>query len=188
MDPYEAEAGKIPPTDLYYDLPLYGRYNPSPQDFNPLEEHCNSNTQEALQYWTGVVEKCDATCYVYQNPFGGRDVFALGSIIVKSCHLGTRDAGAESSRDYSIADKNEVAAIQLVPKTVPVPRILFSGKVKIISKASDVYFTDGFIAQRKGCHYTGKNSRRRTECSMAISLAYTEGFFQNANPKDDTRT
>ncbi|PNP43978.1 hypothetical protein TGAMA5MH_04263 [Trichoderma gamsii] len=118
MDPYEAEAGKIPPTDLYYDLPLYGRYNPSPQDFNPLEEHCNSNTQEALQYWTGVVEKCDATCYVYQNPFGGRDVFALGSIIVKSCHLGTRDAGAESSRDYSIADKNEVAAIQLVPKTL----------------------------------------------------------------------
>ncbi|PON23448.1 hypothetical protein TGAM01_v207682 [Trichoderma gamsii] len=130
MDPYEAEAGKIPPTDLYYDLPLYGRYNPSPQDFKPLEEHCNSNTQEALQYWTGVIEKCDATCYVYQNPFGGRDVFALGSIIVKSCHLGTRDAGAESSRDYSIADENEVAAIQLVPKTVPVPRILFSGKLK----------------------------------------------------------
>ncbi|EHK44915.1 hypothetical protein TRIATDRAFT_318483 [Trichoderma atroviride IMI 206040] len=130
MDPYEAEAGKIPPTDLYYDLPLYGRYNPSPQDFKPLEEYCNSNTQEALQYWTEVLEKCDSTCYVYQNPFGGRDVFALGSIIIKSCHLGTRDAGSESSRDYSTADKNEVAAIQLVPNTVPVPRIFFSGKLK----------------------------------------------------------
>ncbi|KAL7923757.1 kinase-like domain-containing protein [Trichoderma austrokoningii] len=130
MDPYEAQAGKIPPTDLYYDLPLYGRYSPSPQDFKPREEYCssNNNTKEALQYWTEVLNKCDSTCYVYQNPFGGRDVFALGSIIIKSCHLG--DARSETSRDYSIADKNEVAAIQLVPNTVPVPRILFSGKIK----------------------------------------------------------
>ncbi|KAL6907183.1 kinase-like domain-containing protein [Trichoderma evansii] len=130
MDPYVTEAGKIPPTDLYYDFPLYGRYNPSPQDFKPLEKYCNSNTQEALQYWTEVLGKCDSTCYVYQNPFGGRDVFALGRIIVKSCHLGSGDVGSESSRDYSIADKNEVAAIQLVPNTIPVPRILFSGKLK----------------------------------------------------------
>jgi hypothetical protein len=129
MDPYEADAGKISPTDLYYDLPLYGRYNPSPQDFKPLEKYCSSNnsqTREALQYWTEVLEKCDSTCYVYQNPFGGRDVFALGSIIIKSCHL----RSSESSRDYSIADKNEVEAIRLVPSTVPVPRILFSGKVR----------------------------------------------------------
>ncbi|KAM0519560.1 hypothetical protein ACHAPE_003737 [Trichoderma viride] len=125
MDPYE-----IPPTDLYYDLPLYGRYNPSPQDFKTLEKYCNSSTQEGLQYWTGVVDKCDATCYVYENPFGGRDVFALGSIIVKSCHLGTQDDGPESSRDYSITDKNEVAAIQLVPSIIPGPRIYFSGKLK----------------------------------------------------------
>lgn len=136
MDPYETEAGKIPPTDLYYDLPLYGRYNPSPQDFKPLEEYCNSNTQEALQYWTEVLEKCDATCHVYRTPFGGRDVFALGSIIVKSCHLRTTDTGSESSRDYSIADKNEVAAIQLVPNTIPVPRIHFSGKVESFRKPS----------------------------------------------------
>lgn len=61
-------------------------------------------------------------------------MFALGSIMIKSCYLGTRDAGSESSRYYSITDKNEAAAIQLVPNTIPVTRILFSGKISSFRK------------------------------------------------------
>lgn len=36
MGPYE--AGKIPPTDLYHDILLYGRYNLFPQDLKPLKK------------------------------------------------------------------------------------------------------------------------------------------------------
>jgi hypothetical protein len=131
MDPYEAQPSQIPSSDPYSDLPLYGRYHPVPEDFQPLEQHCNSHSPESLKYWENVLQKCDSTCYVYQNPFGGRDVFALGSVIIKSAHLRSedRETGSEASRDYSITDANEAAAIQLVSQTITAPRILFWGKV-----------------------------------------------------------
>jgi hypothetical protein len=105
---------------------------PASNDFRPLSEYYNSYTPESLEYWEKALERCELTCHVYQNPFGGRNIFALGSIITKSGHLRTENhaSGSESTRDYSIADANEAAAIQLVPKTIITPRIIFAGKVR----------------------------------------------------------
>lgn len=134
MDPYEARPEGIPPHDLYKDLPLYGRYCPQPEDFVPEPKYCNSTTPEALHYWSTVLQKCDSRCYVYENPFGGRDVFALGSVIIKSRHLQLNrgDLGSESSRDYSITDANEIAAIRLASRVVTTPDIFFKGRVSYV--------------------------------------------------------
>ncbi|QPG95232.1 hypothetical protein C2857_007876 [Epichloe festucae Fl1] len=57
----------------------------------------------------------------------GRDVFAIGSVIVKSSHR-----HQDATVDYSYADANEVQAIAIaksVLKGVRVPDIYFSGKI-----------------------------------------------------------
>lgn len=61
-------------------------------------------------------------------------MFALGSVLITSGHLRTQngDGGSESSRDYSIIDKNETAAIHLVPNTIITLQILFAGKVRLV--------------------------------------------------------
>jgi hypothetical protein len=72
---------------------------------------------------------------------GGRDVFALGSVIVKSSHLHTR----YTEIDFSYADMNEHQAIELakpVLKEVKVPEVYFAGKVTIISSYFDYRLND----------------------------------------------
>ena len=87
---------------------------------------------EALAYWTSVVQRCDASTRLYENDFGGRDVFALGTVIVKSSHLHST-ASRSKERDYSFADRNEVAATararEVLPPSVKVPAIYFADKV-----------------------------------------------------------
>jgi len=127
MGPYEADPSKIPSTDLYSDIPHFGRYLPRPNDFKPDSQYIQSKTAESIAYWTSVLDKCTPVERVYENETGGRDVFALGGVIVKSSHL-KEDPG----RDYELADGNEVAAITLartVPSSIRTPDIYFSGKV-----------------------------------------------------------
>jgi hypothetical protein len=87
MNPYEANPDRIPPTDLYADVPLYGRYFPKADDFRVDLQHVNSHTPDALRYWTSVVALCNEAVRIYPADEGGRDVFALGTVIVKSSHL-----------------------------------------------------------------------------------------------------
>ena len=127
MDPYEADPSKIPSTDLYGDIPHFGRYLPRPNDFKPDAQYIQSTTPEAIAYWTSVLGKCTPEERIYENETGGRDVFALGGVIVKSSHL--KD---EPGRDYTLADANEVAAITLartVLGSIRTPDIYFAGKV-----------------------------------------------------------
>ena len=132
MNPYVADPNQIPATDLYADVPLYGRYLPSSGDFQVDRRHVNSRSAESLQYWASVLELCNESLRIYPADEGGRDVLALGSVIVKSSHLhGTAD-GKPAEIDYSYADANEVQAISLaktVLKDVRVPEIYFAGKV-----------------------------------------------------------
>lgn len=75
---------------------------------------------------------CDADTRIYENQDGGRDVFALGSVIIKSSHLKSTLEGRRACRDYSFADANEVKATALVRDVlldVAVPEILFADKV-----------------------------------------------------------
>jgi hypothetical protein len=132
MNPYEANPEKIPPTDRYADVPLYGRYLPHPTDFKPDAKHINSTTPESLAYWSELLGRCDEDNRIYENQDGGRDVFALGSVIIKSSHLKEVLEGRRSHRDYSYADANEVEATALARQVlddIKVPRIYFAAKV-----------------------------------------------------------
>jgi hypothetical protein len=92
----------------------------------------NSTTTDSISYWSKVLEKCTASNRIYENQDGGRDVFALGSVIIKSSHLKITLEGRRSHRDYSYADANELKAIALAKKVldgVKVPRAYFAAKV-----------------------------------------------------------
>ncbi|KAI1130224.1 kinase-like domain-containing protein [Nemania abortiva] len=132
MNPYESDPDKIPPTDRYADVPLYGRYCPQPSDFRPDEKHINSTTPESLRYWSAVLAQCTELNRLYESDEGGRDVFALGSVIIKSSHLKVAPEGRRSQRDYSYADANEVEAIRLAKKIlddIKVPQVYFADKI-----------------------------------------------------------
>lgn len=131
-NPYEADPEKIPTTDLYADVPFYGRYYPKPDDFHVDYQHINSSTPESLRYWTSVISLCTEENRIYPADAGGRDVFALGSIIVKSSHLHARRDVQFPEIDFSYADANEARAIALAKTVlgeVKCPEILFAGKV-----------------------------------------------------------
>ncbi|KAI1504569.1 hypothetical protein F5X99DRAFT_19141 [Biscogniauxia marginata] len=132
MNPYESDPDKIPKDDLYADVPLYGRYFPRLTDFKPDAKHINSTTPESLSYWSTVLAQCTELNRIYENDEGGRDVFALGSVIIKSSHLKVTPEGRRSSRDYSYADANEVEAIRLAKKVlddIKVPQVYFAAKI-----------------------------------------------------------
>ncbi|RHZ48892.1 uncharacterized protein CDV56_106136 [Aspergillus thermomutatus] len=127
MNPYVTEPEHIPSTDLYADVPLYGRYRLKPGGFRVNPEHVGSQSSHSMQYWESVVGLCDESVRIYPANEGGRDVFALGSVIVKSSHLHeTREI------DYSFADANEVRAITIAKDIlgdIRVPEIYFAGKI-----------------------------------------------------------
>lgn len=132
VNPYEADPEKIPTTDLYADVPCYGRYCPKHDDFRVDPQHVNSQTADSLRYWARVLSLCTEEIRIYPADGGGRDVFALGSVIVKSSHLHAREGAEYPEIDFSYADANERRAIALakaVLKDVKVPRIYFAGKV-----------------------------------------------------------
>ncbi|OGE47671.1 hypothetical protein PENARI_c039G00213 [Penicillium arizonense] len=129
MNPYMTDPEEIPTSDLYADLPLYGRYFPKPEDFGIDIQHVRSHSADSLKYWASVVDLCNESIRIYPADEGGRDVFALGSIIIKSSHLHTR---SYAEIDYSYADANEVEAIAVaknVLEGVKVPEIYFAGKI-----------------------------------------------------------
>ncbi|KAH8425999.1 uncharacterized protein LDX57_003737 [Aspergillus melleus] len=127
MNPYVTDPEDIPATDLYAGVPLYGRYLPKPGDFLVDPQHVRSQTPDSIKYWESVVSLCNESIRIYPADEGGRDVFALGGVIVKSSHLhNTQEI------DYSYADANEVLAIAIAKSTlkdVKVPEIYFSGKI-----------------------------------------------------------
>ena len=129
MNPYIADPDHIPKNDLYADVPHYGRYSPKPDDFRVDIQHVNSSSQASLRYWTGVVGLCTESNLIYPADANeGRDVFALGSVIVKSSHR-----HQSPKVDHTYADANEIEAIAIakrVLKGVRVPNIYFSGKVR----------------------------------------------------------
>ncbi|KAJ6031689.1 hypothetical protein N7540_002421 [Penicillium herquei] len=131
-NPYETDPAKIPATDLYADVPLYGRYYPKPEDFRVDLHHVNSQTSESLKYWSSVVNLCTEQNQTYPAETGGRDVFALGSVIVKSSHLHALEDRSCPEIDFSYADANETQAIALanpVLHGLKVPEIYFSGNI-----------------------------------------------------------
>ncbi|KFY13330.1 hypothetical protein V492_03344 [Pseudogymnoascus sp. VKM F-4246] len=135
MNPYASNPGDIPATDMYADVPLYGRYFPRQGDFQVDIQHANSLSTASLQYWASVLALCNESNRIYPADEGGRDVFALGSVIVKSSHLHNPGSSQIKEIDFSYADANEVQAIEIarrILKHVRVPKVFFAGKVNIL--------------------------------------------------------
>lgn len=136
MDPYEADPDRIPSDDRYADIPQFGRYSPRPDDFRPDFTYFNSTSDSSLRYWSSVLGLCIESNRIYEGLEGARDVFALGSVIVKSSHLHRELQGRRAGRDFSYNDANEVQATALartVLKNVKIPNIYFAGKVRYLS-------------------------------------------------------
>ncbi|TQN72490.1 hypothetical protein CSHISOI_03078 [Colletotrichum shisoi] len=134
MNPFASRPEEIPDTDQYVDVPFYGRYFPTPDDFRIDTQYVNSQSARSLQYWASVLGLCDQSVRIYPADEGGRDVFALGSIIIKSSHLHEGVDGRHTEIDYSYADANEIQAIALARSVlrdmnVRVPQIYFAGKI-----------------------------------------------------------
>ncbi|KAI9676826.1 MAG: hypothetical protein M1817_006665 [Caeruleum heppii] len=132
MNPYVTNPDKIPVTDQYADSPCYDRYFPRPDDFHVDQQHVGSQSKASLQYWASVLSLCNDSVRIYPADDHGRDVFALGSVIVKSSHLHETADGQPTEIDYSYADANEVAAVGIaksVLKDVKVPEVYFAGKI-----------------------------------------------------------
>lgn len=137
MNPYESNPDKIPATDRYADVPFYGRYFPRADDFRVDPQHVNSLSPASLKYWASVVALCNESVRIYPADEGGRDVFALGSVIVKSSHLHNLGDGQHTEIDYSYADANELRAVDIargILKDVRVPEMFFAGKVLALSR------------------------------------------------------
>jgi hypothetical protein len=136
----------------------------------------NSASAASLKYWASVVELCNESIQIYPADEGFRDVFALGSVVVKSSHLHDTGDGQINEIDYSYADANEVEAIAIakrILKDVRVPDIYFSGKVRTVSHT---------LLRCASCTYTsvgqwspGVDSRedpgRLLEYCMAVPIA-----------------
>lgn len=136
MNPYVTDPNKIPPSDLYSDLPCFGRYGPKPDDFHIDRQHVNSHSTESLQYWASVLDLCTESVMIYPGFDGARGVFALGSVIIKSSHLHRQQDTKYIEKDYTYADANEIQAIAIaktVLQGVRVPEIYFSGKVFVLT-------------------------------------------------------
>ncbi|KAI8631310.1 hypothetical protein F5Y19DRAFT_463595 [Xylariaceae sp. FL1651] len=116
MKPYESSPDNIPATDMYADVPLYGRYFPRPNDLQVDPQH----------YWSSVIDLCAESVRIYPADESGRDVFALGSIILKLSHL-------HEMGDAIAIDRNVLDSIRLT-------KIYFAGKERLAGVDLNVAF------------------------------------------------
>lgn len=180
MNPYVSSPDDIPATDNYVDLPFYGRYFPRLDDFHVDPRHVKSRDADSAQYWASVVDMCNESIRIYPADEGGRDVFALGSVVVKSSHLHKPRDGQRTEIDYSYADANETQAVAIarsVFKAVRVPEIYFAGKVHSLELIGIVFITDNFADQWTPGIGPGKNSRCRFERRLAVPITSPEGII-----------
>jgi hypothetical protein len=173
MNPYEVDPERIPTTDLYAEVPLYGRYRPKPDDFRVDLQHVNSKTTDSLRYLELVVSLCTKEIRIYPADEGGRDVFALGSVIVKSSHLHEREGAQITEIGFSYADANELQVIALaktVLNDIKVPEIYFAGKVLSLTSRLSGSTTQIFSDQWSPSAGPRKASRCWIICRMVLSI------------------
>ncbi|KFY35567.1 hypothetical protein V494_05801 [Pseudogymnoascus sp. VKM F-4513 (FW-928)] len=186
MNPYITNPGDIPAADKYADVPLFGRYFPRHDDFQVDPQHINSQSTASLQYWASVIELCSESVRIYPADEGHRDVFALGSVIVKSSHLHALANGEIKEIDFSYADANEVQAIAIaknVLKDIRVPEIFFAGKVRAFSPSQLWHFhTHTVVDQWSSGADPRKDSGRYYGHRMAVPILHA------VKPSDGRKT
>ncbi|EOO03585.1 putative phd transcription factor protein [Phaeoacremonium minimum UCRPA7] len=158
----------IPASDIYAEVPFYGRYFPKADDFQVDPQHINSQSIESLQYWASVVDLYNELVRIYPAEEGGRDVFTLGSVIVKSSHLHKTKNGRHYKINYSYADANEVKAVALaksVLKDFKVPEIYFADK-PYLSQGQKQSFQKQAQEILRQLYTVKPSDRRRARCHI----------------------
>lgn len=123
----------IPITDMYADMSFYGITPITP--INP--RYANLQSPDAMQFWNSVLRLCSESVRIWPADEGGCDVFALGSIIVKSSHL-----HYSLKIDYTYADVNDIhiiATVKWTLKDIRLPDIYFAGKILNLSRSLKYY-------------------------------------------------
>lgn len=77
-----------------------------------------------------MLEHCDASTILFENPWGGRDAFAVGSTIIKSGHRKDNVAQDYSHADATEAEATALARTALHELGVKEPDVYFAGKVR----------------------------------------------------------
>ncbi|CEJ83009.1 hypothetical protein VHEMI03043 [[Torrubiella] hemipterigena] len=115
------------PTTPTQICPRMADIHPKDDDFHVGLRFANSASDELLTYWNSVVVLCTPDISIYRADDGGRDVFALGTVIVKSSHL-----HAEEESDWTFSDANESKAMEIAKKLlldIKLPETYFAGKI-----------------------------------------------------------
>jgi hypothetical protein len=145
------------------------------------------HSTDSLRYWASVVSLCTEDIRIYPADEGGRDVFALGSVTVKSSHLRAREGAQCTEIDFSYADANEVRAIALaktVLKDVKVPEIYFAGKVLTLAIRLSGSTTHICSDQWSPSARPRKTPRCWIVCRLAVSLQRLEEVLQRTGQED----
>ncbi|EGE01997.1 protein kinase subdomain-containing protein [Trichophyton equinum CBS 127.97] len=98
------------------------------ESFCPDARHILSTSPESIEYWEAILDRCNTSTRITKPSIGGRDVFVIGNITVKSDHLDPRGGSG-----YHLLDANEVAAVKLVKDAIPgiqVPQTYFNSKIR----------------------------------------------------------
>lgn len=129
-NPYESDPAKVPKDDPFLTKsPNYGRYLPQPDDFTPDPRYTGFGDPSNLEYWKGILAKCDETTRIRGSGPGKREIHAIGGMIIKfkPCAAETSDSGT------CLFDENEreamVSASDALGEGIQIPSIYFIGRV-----------------------------------------------------------
>ncbi|KAJ5234995.1 uncharacterized protein N7469_004163 [Penicillium citrinum] len=130
--PYETNPARIPRDDPFLaQSPQYGRYAPHASDFTPRYQTWHQSDPDINTYWREIAQKYSTPEYSL-NLSGPRDVFAVGSVIIRVDHEAAHDGAAEW---YSCANANELSASRKMEEPlrevgVTVPVVHFCGTIE----------------------------------------------------------
>ncbi|KAK2757096.1 hypothetical protein FQN54_005065 [Arachnomyces sp. PD_36] len=130
-NPYEADPAKLPPNDFHLlKSPNYGRYLPRPDDFTPDPRYTGFGDESNVEYWKGILARCDNTTRIQQAFLARREVHAIGGMIIKF-KPSSPDTTGESGT--CLFDENEreamVTASDALGDDIQIPSIYFIGRV-----------------------------------------------------------
>lgn len=129
-NPYESDPARVPKDDPFLaKSPNYGRYLPRDDDIFPEPRYTGFGDPSNVEYWKGILEKCDETTRIRDSGPGKREVHAMGGMIIKfkPCAAETSESGT------CLFDENEreamVAVSEALGERVHIPSIYFIGRV-----------------------------------------------------------
>lgn len=89
-------------------------YCPQDNDFTPNPVYIRSTDSTSLEYWESVLDQCVPETRLNAPKPGKRDIYGVGSLVIKYGHNSLGSTG-----DYSFLDENEETAVGLAAEALP---------------------------------------------------------------------